>query len=104
MISVLKHVASIRNPEFYARQRARHSIWDTLRFLYSYDETVKGDLVLPRGLPALLTYLVDSAGSTLRIDDKRCGGDRHEFTCSTQLRPEQCAAVRRNVVGLGVLT
>ena len=97
MISVLNHAASIRNPEFDARQHARHSTWDTLRFLYSYDETAEGDLVLPRGLHALLTDLVDSAGSTLRSDDKRCGGDRHEFTCSTQLRPEQSAAVRQLV-------
>ena len=50
MISAVKHAASIRNPEFDARQRARRSTWDTPRFLCSYDETVDGDLVLPRGL------------------------------------------------------
>ena len=47
MISAVKHAASIRNPEFDARQRARRSTWDTPRFLYSYDETADGDLVLP---------------------------------------------------------
>ena len=39
MIAAVEHAASIRNPEFDARQRARRSTWDTPRFLYSYDET-----------------------------------------------------------------
>lgn len=95
MIAAVKHAASIRNPEFDARQRARRSTWDTPRFLYSYDETVEGDLVLPRGLYGLLTDLVESAGSTLHIGDKRAIGDSHEFICSTELRSEQADAVRR---------
>lgn len=95
MIAAVKHAASIRNPEFDARQRARRSTWDTPRFLYSYDETAEGDLVLPRGLYGLLTNLVESAGSTLHIDDKRAIGDHHEFICSTELRSEQADAARR---------
>ena len=104
MIAAVKHAASIRNPEFDARQRARRSTWDTPRFLYSYDETAEGDLVLPRGLYPLLTDLVDSAGSTLRIDDKRADGDSHEFSCLTPLRTEQAAAARALVEeDIGVL-
>jgi hypothetical protein len=87
MISAVKHAASIPNPEFQARQRARRSIWDTPRFLRSYDETLEGDLVLPRGLLALLTTLVESAGSMLHIDDKRVGGTPQEFTFADELRP-----------------
>lgn len=98
MIAAVKHAASIRNPEFDARQRARRSTWDTPRFLYSYDETVEGDLVLPRGLYGLLTDLVESAGSTLHIDDKRANGENHEFICSTELGSEQADAVRRLIV------
>ncbi|MBY0443448.1 MAG: DEAD/DEAH box helicase [Mycobacteriaceae bacterium] len=97
MIAAVKHAASIRNPEFDARQRARRSTWDTPRFLYSYDETAQGDLVLPRGLHTLLAELVDSAGSTLRIDDQRAVGESHEFSCSTPLRDEQAAAARQLV-------
>jgi superfamily II DNA or RNA helicase len=41
--------------------------------------------------------LADSAGSTLRIDDKRTAGDSHEFSCSTTLRPEQSDAARHLV-------
>ena len=95
IISAVKHAASIPNPEFHARQRARRSTWDTPRFLRSYDETLEGDLVLPRGLLSLLTTLVESAGSTLRIDDCRVTGTDHEFTCETELRPEQAVAVRQ---------
>ena len=95
MISAVKHAASIRNPEFDARQRARRSTWDTPRFLYSYDETAEGDLVLPRGLHRLLTDLVDSAGSTLRIEDNRVGGEHHQFQCSIPLRAEQHRATRQ---------
>ncbi|WP_264025401.1 DEAD/DEAH box helicase [Mycolicibacterium pyrenivorans] len=95
MISAVKHAASIRNPEFDARQRARRSTWDTPRFLYSYDETAQGDLVLPRGLHPLLTELVESADSTLHVDDKRILGEPHEFTCSTPLRTIQTTALRQ---------
>jgi superfamily II DNA or RNA helicase len=95
MISAVKHAASIRNPEFDVRQRARRSTWDTPRFLYSYDETADGDLVLPRGLHPLLTELVESADSTLHVDDKRILGQPHKFTCSTPLRTVQTTALHR---------
>ena len=95
MISAVKHGSSIRNPEFDARQRARRSTWDTPRFLHSYDETADGDLALPRGLNSLLSELVDSAGSTLRVDDKRTCGERQQFACSTPLRSQQSAALRQ---------
>jgi superfamily II DNA or RNA helicase len=97
MISAVKHAASIRNPEFDARQRARRSTWDTPRFLYSYDETLEGDLVLPRGLQNLLTVLIESAGSTLKVDDARAAGEYQQFTCSTELRTEQASAVQQLV-------
>lgn len=93
MISAVKHAASIPNPEFQARQRARRSTWDTTRFLRSYDETLEGDLILPRGLFSLLTTLVESAGSTLHIDDIRVPGVSQEFVCSTELRPAQIEAL-----------
>ncbi|BAW03481.1 DEAD/DEAH box helicase [Nocardia seriolae] len=93
MISAVKHAASIPNPEFYTRQRARRSTWDTPRFLRSYDETLDGDLILPRGLLALLTTLVESADSTLNIDDNRIGGSEQSFTCASELRPEQHTAL-----------
>lgn len=50
MISAVKHAAAIPNPEFFARQRARRSTWDTPRFLRSYNETLDGDLILSKPL------------------------------------------------------
>ena len=94
MISAVKHAAAIPNPEFYTRQRARRSTWDTPRFLRSYDETVEGDLILPRGLLPLLTRLIESAGSTLHLDDNRTNGTEQSYTTTMTLRPEQDAAVR----------
>jgi superfamily II DNA or RNA helicase len=98
MISAVKHAASIRNPEFDTRQRARRSTWDTPRFLYSYDETASGDLVLPRGLHPLLTELVESADSALRVEDKRVTGQRHQFTLGTSLRTAQTTALNQLLI------
>lgn len=93
MISAVKHAASMANPEFYERQRQRRSTWNIPRFLRSYDETLEGDLILPRGLLPLLKQLVESAGSTLRIDDQRTAGTPQELEFSAQLRPDQRDAV-----------
>ena len=94
MISAVKHAASIRNPEFDSRQRARRSTWDTPRYLRCYDETLEGDLLLPRGLLPLLTRLTDSAGSTLHIDDVRVAGTEQQLSCATDLRAPQTVALR----------
>ena len=40
----------MRNPLFYERQRMRASTWNVPRFLHSFDETIDGGLILPRGL------------------------------------------------------
>ena len=45
--------------------------------------------MLPRGLYGLLTDLVESAGSTLHIDDKRAIGDRHESSAQPNSGPNK---------------
>ncbi|MFD1210670.1 DEAD/DEAH box helicase family protein [Arthrobacter sp. GCM10027362] len=94
MVSAVKHAASLPNPEFYDRQRLRRSTWNIPRFLRSYEETPDGDLILPRGLLPLLRRLVESAGSSLRIQDERSGGVPHRFECTAGLRPDQQEALR----------
>ena len=59
------------NPAFYERQRRRASTWDTPRFLGSYDETLTGDLMLPRGLQDRLAALIGQAGSRIDLTDHR---------------------------------
>ena len=93
MISAVKHAASMPNPEFYERQRQRRSTWNIPRFLRNYDETLDGDLILPRGLLSLLHQLVESSGSTLRIDDQRAVGTAHSFEFTARLHGEQLGAM-----------
>ena len=92
MISAVKHAASMPNPDFYERQRQRRSTWNIPRFLRNYDETLEGDLILPRGLLPLLQQLVESSGSSLRIDDQRAAGTAQRFEFTARLHPEQQGA------------
>lgn len=89
LLATLKHAASMPNPVFYERQRRRASTWDTPRFLRSYDETVTGDLVLPRGLQDRLTVLVEQTGSHLELSDERIAGEPQTFEFAAELDPEQ---------------
>jgi hypothetical protein len=59
LLATLKHAASMPNPLFYERQRLRLSTWDLPRFLRSFDETLDGGLILPRGLIDTVAALTD---------------------------------------------
>jgi superfamily II DNA or RNA helicase len=89
LAATLRHAASMANPEFYERQRRRASTWDVPRFLRGYDETLDGDLVLPRGLMAIVERLVDEAGSRLEITDARIAGEPRAFAFTAALRSDQ---------------
>jgi len=92
LLATLKHAASMPNPVFYQRQRRRASTWDTPRFLRSYDETINGDVVLPRGLQDRLGELVTQAGSRLELADERAAGRPHQLLFRGSLDPDQQAA------------
>ncbi len=94
LLATLKHAASMPNPLFYERQRRRVSTWDTPRFLRSYDETIDGDLWLPRGLAETIDSLVTQAGSRLEVIDERMTGAEQRFVFTTTLSPRQDSAVR----------
>ncbi len=93
LLATLKHAASMPNPAFYDRQRRRLSTWNVPRFLQSFDETLDGRLVLPRGLAALVTSAVAEAGSAVEIDDQRAAGRPQRFDLSASLRDDQADAV-----------
>ena len=94
LMATLKHAATIANPVFYERQRRRASTWNTPRFLRNYDETVDGDLILPRGMRDRLTHLVEQCGSRLELIDDRTCGDRHTFSFAGRLDQDQDAAAQ----------
>src|SRR5215203_1354212 len=104
LLATLKHAASMPNPVFYERQRRRASTWDTPRFLRSYNETLTGDLILPRGLQDRLATLIGQAGSRIELTDHRDPGQPHTLRFTADLDPEQQAA-RDALAGhdLGVL-
>ena len=93
LLATLKHAASMPNPAFYDRQRRRFSTWGVPRFLHSFDETLDGRLVLPRGLAGLLSTVVREAGSGLEIDDRRAEGTPQQFVLTATLRDDQADAV-----------
>ncbi len=93
MRSTLQHAASMANPLFHERQRLRLSTWDVPRFIRSYDETLDGDLVLPRGLQDLVVSLVTESGSRIDIVDERSLGEPVDFTFTAKLRPTQKRAL-----------
>ena len=93
LAATLRHAASMHNPLFYERQRMRASTYNIPRFLYSYDETLDGGLILPRGMLGTVTDLAAQAGSRLDITDERTPGTAQEFTFTAALTPPQCAAV-----------
>jgi superfamily II DNA or RNA helicase len=93
LLATLKHAASMPNPAFYDRQRRRFSTWGVPRFLHSFDETLDGRLVLPRGLAELVASTVTGAGSVLEIDDRRVDGTPQRFEFGATLREDQTAAV-----------
>jgi hypothetical protein len=93
LASALRHAASMHNPEFYERQRMRASTYNIPRFLYSFDETIDGGLILPRSMLSTVTSLAGQAGSRVEITDERAAGTQHEFTCNVALTAEQRSAV-----------
>ena len=104
LAATLKHAASMPNPLFYERQRRRVSTWNVPRFLRSYDETLDGGLILPRGLLDTLKNLIEQLGSRLEITDHRLVGEPQTFIFAARLNDRQQAARRALAThDLGVL-
>lgn len=93
LAATLKHAASMPNPVFYERQRLRASTWNVPRFLVSYDESLDGGLVLPRGLLDRLGEVATQAGSRLEITDERSTGADTEYESTAVLELAQQTAV-----------
>jgi hypothetical protein len=93
LASALRYAASMHNPEFYERQRMRASTYNVPRFLHSFDETIDGGLILPRGMLGTVTSLAEQEASRVEITDERAVGTPQEFTCNATLTATQREAV-----------
>ena len=103
LTATLRHAATIPNPVFYERQRMRASTWNVPRFLYGFDETADGGLILPRGLTGKIESLAGEAGSRLEITDERAAGTGHDFTFTgtlTGVQREAAADLARHDLGV----
>ncbi len=92
LLSSLKHLASLHNPEFYSRQQIGLSVWGAPRMLRCYEESLDR-LLLPRGVADRAAQLIEKAGSRLVITDLRSAPAELEVTFSGTLRAEQRVAV-----------
>lgn len=88
----LKHLASLRNPAHYEKERLRLSTWRTPRFVRCYSETFDR-LLLPRGLRDSAAKLVEEAGSRLEVREQSRDYGSLDATLQAELTPEQRAAV-----------
>jgi superfamily II DNA or RNA helicase len=89
----LRNLATMRNPEFYKKERLRLSTYGVPRFLQGFDVTVEGDLILPRGLCAKAGTMIEQAGSRLVVEDARQTGHPIEVAFLGELSEEQSLAV-----------
>jgi superfamily II DNA or RNA helicase len=92
LLSSLKHLASLHNPEFYTRQQIGLSVWGAPRMLRCYSESLDR-LFLPRGVADRAAKLIEKAGSRLAITDLRSAPAELEIEFTGTLRAEQQAAV-----------
>jgi TOTE conflict system primase-like protein/type III restriction/modification enzyme restriction subunit len=103
LLATFKHAVSMPNPLSYERQRRRISTGGVPRFLQSFDETLDGGLILPRGLRDTAASLAEQAGSRLEVTDGRATGTAQEFTFAATLTAGQESAAELARHDLGVL-
>ena len=70
LLSQIKHLASIHNPQFYKNEKQRRSNHATPRFIKCYREDFS-HIHLPRGTGEEVAGIVREAGSKLVLADKR---------------------------------
>lgn len=92
VITELKHMASVPNPEFYRRQAQRFSTFGTPRLVTSF-EHAEHELRLPRGLTDEAEALLADAGFQTTTETAATAQGRLELTFAGQLRDEQLHAV-----------
>jgi superfamily II DNA or RNA helicase len=88
VVSALKHVASLPNPEFYEKERNRFWTGKTPRLIRCYLETV-GEIHLPRGVRSRVEAIAAEAGTRLAVRETFPEPDAVRYRFSTILRGDQ---------------
>lgn len=92
LLSDLKHLSSLANPEFYRKQAMRMSTFGEPRVVVRFEETDE-ELRMPRGLFDDVRSRLEMAGYTVRKRSSRRKRDRIAALFTGTLRPDQQTAV-----------
>ncbi|MBI4728739.1 MAG: DEAD/DEAH box helicase family protein [Acidobacteria bacterium] len=92
LVSAIKHLATLHNPEFYKRQKLRFSTFQTPRFIRCYDEDLT-HVHLPRGILEELRAVAGRFGSGLSLADRRSVPPAIPLEFTGKLDPTQKKAV-----------
>lgn len=92
LLSDLKHLSSMANPEFYRKQAMRMSTFGEPRVVVRFDETNE-ELRMPRGLFDDVRSRLELAGYTVRKRSSRRKRDSIDVSFTGTLRPDQQTAV-----------
>lgn len=93
MLSQIKHLAALHNPQFYANEKGRFSNHATPRFIRCYREDFS-HIHLPRGTVEAVQALAREAGSELVCVDRRNVPEKIELEFHGMLSAEQDAAMK----------
>ena len=88
LLSQIKHLASLHNPQFYKNEKQRRSNHQTPRFIKCYREDFS-HIHLPRGTIEGVRALIEGAGSELACRDTRRIPAPIHLQFLGSLRPEQ---------------
>lgn len=103
MLSQLKHLAGLHNPEFYKREKLRLSTHQIPRFIKCYREDFS-HIHLPRGIQEDVEAICREAGSRLLVTDERQDPASVPFTFQGRLTLIQESAINSSLShDLGVL-
>lgn len=97
MLSKLKHLACLHNPEFYTRQKLRLSTHRIPRFIKCYREDFS-HIHLPRGTFEEIQRIFQQAGSRLVLTDLRSHSENISFEFHGKLTTKQKEAVQAMLV------
>ncbi len=93
MLSQIKHLAALHNPQFYKNEKGRYSNHATPRFIKCYREDFS-HIHLPRGTVEEVQVIAREAGSELVCVDRRNVPERIALEFHGTLSPEQDAAMK----------